>query len=1248
MKSRIQYFSLAARSTHSAPAAICQRTNLSGTPAGRLRKRLRHIAGLLAIFAALCLGNQKAEAQGTYDTPINVSGMGEYVIPATPQNVTYYFSGTSAATNRINVTQGFRGSIYLKGCNITTTGTNQPPIRIQGVNGNTWADYTSAVINDAVVANPVTIVDIILEGNNFLQNTATVCAVLQVDLGAQINIKSHLEQPLVRPTDEVNDAGTLEVRKTASPTVTYNSTTRTFTGNPAGSSTGAAIGGPTTYQGRTNVYHKGSPEVIVMPPGPIPTYGGQNYSSGGNVTITSGTIIAIGGDHAAGIGGPHRNTGCYYNGIIMIYGGIVSAISGSHGAGIGSGCPTGHGVIPYVGGASMIIAIPPASVRAVTRQTTPTPPYVGLAGARDIAYIGDPEAGSHFTVYTEDFAATTMYLDLSQNPRIKRTIDSLAPQFNPARLYLGETNVYQGGSRLIGGNIGTFFGGRDRLDGDLLWTYPAPNDSYDFSNKYILQNAAVFNTKVTFFTDQTNDKGYQYAPVRDVTFPSGSTFSQNMVELLAPRFKPTLECIPAVVVAPDTSALVYGYDDTEALNKASTLVIRNDGNQDLLDLTFQLKADAFTDVSGNSLSLAITAALAPALKDTTIDGVARKYFPKGASVTVQTLLKPNLEPGDYEGQVMFDASDIPAGSLSPIPFFASVVRYYLEKPVLTTVPPGMNVTNGTPFRVMVTFDEPVRGVQESDFVITNGRLVSGSLDSISYGSIVNYMGTDYNTQWSFMVDTVGYGALLESGSVIQITAWDSCGYERHDATTTELSNTLTLTLNTETPFATFHFDYDLPLDSVFLKPLEAFTFSITANGSGAAFDSVRYNNASADYGTGLDVQDPLNISSIQDFINIYKNGIPIPADWVLEDVGVDGNNTFLINSAGSMPDGFEEGDYEVVLNGDTIVNNADLQMLRTIGKFSVRIAELDCDASAVEDNAGLGIRPMPDSLGFLGGDAELVLLGKNLQYAADAHALRVKLPVALGDVTVEPTTVSAAGDSAVFRIHIPNNNTEVNVNYDFLALMFGDTAKVTTSYCPQTKPVARITVKPAPAVEIENPDLCPQCGPEVTVWDPWTQGCENRYAAYVPKTGFDRVVTVSYLGLADKYLYSWGGGRTTTVVLPADEDQFELFFMTARVPDELEGQKGAIVISTPSLPSDTSEWFSFWNAPDLSRMVYYPRTTMYAGLLDFNNQSGSPDMLRSFNGGVTWESAWAPISGIDLERFDHEILFREPGSCCTV
>jgi hypothetical protein len=57
---------------------------------------------------------------------------------------------------------------------------------------------------------------------------------------------------------------------------------------------------------------------------------------------------------------------------------------------------------------------------------------------------------------------------------------------------------------------------------------------------------------------------------------------------------------------------------------------------------------------------------------------------------------------------------------------------------------------------------------------------------------------------------------------------------------------------------------------------------------------------------------------------------------------------------------------------------------------------------------------------------------------------------------------------------------------------------------------------------------------------------------------------------------------------------------------------------------------------------------MYEGLLDFNNQSGSPDMLRSFNGGATWESAWAPISGIDLERLEHEILFREPGSCCTV
>jgi hypothetical protein len=477
---------------------------------------------------------------------------------------------------------------------------------------------------------------------------------------------------------------------------------------------------------------------------------------------------------------------------------------------------------------------------------------------------------------------------------------------------------------------------------------------------------------------------------------------------------------------------------------------------------------------------------------------------------------------------------------------------------------------------------------------------------------------------------------------MQITALDRIAYELHGVSTTEVSNTLNLTLNSQSPFATFHFDYDLPLDSIFLLEQDTFTFTLTANGSAPAADSVHHG---ADYATGINVQQE-PYATLKAFIEIRKGGSAIPAgDWDI--TSVNGNNTFRIEH--HTPGGFDEGDYEAVLAPGAIHNNVEKTMGETVGRFKVCIAELS--GCHPEPNAGLGIKALPvDSLEFPGGEAELVLTGRNLQHAAKAHALKIKLPYALGDIAVEPDRVSAAGDSAVYTVHIPANNTDTEINYDFVALTGysdTDTARVDAGACPKTKPVASVTVRSAPPVKITNP-VCmndPSDCAAVTVQNPWMQGCEKKYEVFIPYTGFDREVKITYLGLADKYLYQYGGGHPTSIVVPADETYLELFFMTARVPDGQEGGTGAIVLSTPSLPSDTSLFFTFWNEPDLSEMVYIPRTTMYGGLLELNIRGGSPDLLRSFNEGATWESAWAPISGLDLERLDHEIRFYEPGGC---
>ena len=66
--------------------------------------------------------------------------------------------------------------------------------------------------------------------------------------------------------------------------------------------------------------------------------GGDDETSSGNITILSGTVDAVGGDGAAGIGGGYRGTGTDADGTIRISGGTVTATGKGGGAGIGGGC----------------------------------------------------------------------------------------------------------------------------------------------------------------------------------------------------------------------------------------------------------------------------------------------------------------------------------------------------------------------------------------------------------------------------------------------------------------------------------------------------------------------------------------------------------------------------------------------------------------------------------------------------------------------------------------------------------------------------------------------------------------------------------------------------------------------------------------------------------------------------------------------------------------------------------------------
>ena len=109
---------------------------------------------------------------------------------------------------------------------------------------------------------------------------------------------------------------------------------------------GAGIGG-----GRTAGLSCGD---IVIEGGTIVATGG-NAAAGigagqlgtcGNITVTGGSVTAIGGNAAAGIGSGQEGT----NGTITVSGGIVNATGGPYGAGIGSGYQAVCGDIAVSGG----------------------------------------------------------------------------------------------------------------------------------------------------------------------------------------------------------------------------------------------------------------------------------------------------------------------------------------------------------------------------------------------------------------------------------------------------------------------------------------------------------------------------------------------------------------------------------------------------------------------------------------------------------------------------------------------------------------------------------------------------------------------------------------------------------------------------------------------------------------------------------------------------------------------------------
>jgi hypothetical protein len=316
------------------------------------------------LFAALLMGLVMPMQAAVVTHNVSTSSL---TIPSGSTDQ-YVITGTTT-TNTVVIQSGFKGQITLQNLDMRLTGA--APITIQGL-------YNC----DPKV--PVTVVDVVLDGTNYIWHQGAFAAI-QVDRGAQINISA------INPQD--NSSGVL-------------------TAMVPGSGGGAGIGARTWGMGGSN----GEGTTTLSSSSGACTASHYN-TAGGNVTISSGTVTAKGG-HAAGIGGASFT---WYNGIIIITGGIVNATSGFDAAGIGTGCPLGTGVVNCFADGSAIIVLPPAQISAQGAGAGPSGGVgsglyseLGLAGTDMITYIGDP-AKPEIDIYTETlepFAA--IYADIRE------------------------------------------------------------------------------------------------------------------------------------------------------------------------------------------------------------------------------------------------------------------------------------------------------------------------------------------------------------------------------------------------------------------------------------------------------------------------------------------------------------------------------------------------------------------------------------------------------------------------------------------------------------------------------------------------------------------------------------------------------------------------------------------------------------------------------------------------------------------
>jgi len=376
--------------------------------------------GMARIFPILFLGLISVTALYgqrpvvTYDVSATYPNT-NLIIPA-DNSKDYILKGTTSI-NTVTISSGYKGTITLQNLKITSSKAGQ--------NGNNTARGSSTDASCITVLgeydgdnlDPITRVNIILDGNNELIYTNNYYCAFQVNQGAQIHINAK------DPNDK--ESGKLKAENQ-----------RTANGSGGG---GAGIGAPNFYsngnkdnigQGRATIIYKG-------------TTPHRTNTAGGNVIIGSGTVIAIGG-HGAGIGGGWYT---WYRGVIIVYGGDVTSTAKYHSAGIGTGCPQGNGIeVGYYAENSIIMALPPAGIKATG---APNDSKNRLAGAQNTTYMNDPNT-STITIHTEDYEKNIdIYIDLSaamasDNMKLEDLFGDLEVPYDLKKVRIGRTDPNTG------------------------------------------------------------------------------------------------------------------------------------------------------------------------------------------------------------------------------------------------------------------------------------------------------------------------------------------------------------------------------------------------------------------------------------------------------------------------------------------------------------------------------------------------------------------------------------------------------------------------------------------------------------------------------------------------------------------------------------------------------------------------------------------------------------------------------------